>query len=210
MITDKNPQQPTPQPPANQTPNGQYDFIMNPEKPSRPKMSLDGTTQKLIVGVAILAVVVIVLAVVMSLMRGGNANADLMTSVAQQQQEIIRVSQLQADAVSDQDTKNFVINTLLSMQSDQQTYLDLLASNGVKVSDKQLALGQNSATDTTLENAVASNSLNDAIAAELRRELQQYQGSVQQLYSVTSGQNGRAVLQNLYDNAGLLIEQSKQ
>ncbi|MCA9324692.1 hypothetical protein KDA23_01315 [Candidatus Saccharibacteria bacterium] len=202
------PQQPyTPQTPP-QPGNERYDFIMSPEQPKRSVMPSLGNPKSLLFIVGVVAVVVILLVVVLGAVRGGGIDKTPYVAIAQQQQEIIRVAGLQEQNLTNQDVKNFVVNTELSLASDQQTFYALLGRNKIKVSEKQLALGQNNATDAALQNAQDSSTLNQALPAELRKELESYQASIQQAYQA-AGPFTRQVLLELYNNAALLIKQSK-
>lgn len=202
------PYTPSPQPSEQRPDHERYEFIMNPQQPKRGPISVMGNTKALLFITGVIAVVVILLVIVFSFARGGGTDKAPYIKIAQQQQEIIRVAGLQGQNLTNQDVKNFVVNTELSLASDQQTYYALLGRNKIKVSEKQLELGQNSATDTALQNAQDSSTLNEALPAELRQQLEGYQASIQQAYQA-AGPITRQVLLELYNNAALLIQQSK-
>lgn len=199
---------PLPKAPAEPLQSTPYDFIINPSvKPPKKAFSLGGGT-KLVYVAAGGVLLVVVLFVVLSL-TNRSTNASAITSVAQQQAEIARVAALHYSDLQDPNTKNFAIATQLSLTSAQQNYLQYLSSNGASVSDKQIALGTNTQTDTALDNAKASGNLDSTVKSTLRTELAQYQQTVQTAYNASSNSRTKALLKELFDQATLLLEQSK-
>lgn len=205
------PYTPPPQHPAEPQPGSheRYDFIMQPPQPKRSLAMPAGTKMMILYILGVVTVVVILLAVVLSLARGGSTDSTAYVKIAQQQAEIIRVSSLQEQGITNQAVKNFVINTELTLASDQQAFTALLDRDHIKVTDKQIAQGLDSSTDTALQNAQATSTLNEAVEAELKKELMSYQVSLKQAYQ-NAGSQSKKVLLELYNNAALLIQQSKQ
>lgn len=205
------PQQPS-YPPQGQAPQSgspdPYHFILNPEQPKGP--SSVGRPVGILFIVGAVAVVIILLVVILNIARGGGTDSKPLLTVAQEQQEIGRVAGLDIDQLPDGNIKNFVLTTKLTMSTDSASYTSYLGKHGVKVSQKQLALGKNATTDAELANAISTNSLDTTLQSILQNELQQYQTDLAKAYRSTSGTATRTVLKQLNNNAQLLLAQSKQ
>jgi hypothetical protein len=205
------PQQQPPQHPVinNQPTNhSQYDFIMS--SPQGPQRSPVRGAKPLVLIAALLAGLAIILVVAFSVLSGGKDTSQPLIVVAQQQQEIARVADLQYSALTQQNTKNFAKNTKLTMVSDKASFTKYLNKNGVDTPDKELALGLHSATDTKFTNAVATSTLDETVKAELQSELTAYRGSLRRAYASTANSGTRELLQKYDKNADLLLTQSKE
>jgi hypothetical protein len=190
------------------TPQNPYGFIMEPPQQSRRIQNLKSPGSLLfIIGAA--AIVIIVLVVIVAALRGGGGSSAPFIKLAQQQQEIIRIAGLDYSQLSQQNAKNFAITTQLSLSSDQTTLNDMLSRNHIKISPKQVALGANSQTDTQLDNAIATSTLDTTLTRVLHDELQAYKQSLDQAAVQTSG-TALDTLNQLSKNADLLLQQSKQ
>jgi hypothetical protein len=196
-------QQPAPQPPQDQ-----YHFIMNPEQPKRSSSLKNPMGLLFIVGAV--AVVVVLLVVILSIARGGGSNKQPLITVAQDQQEIGRVAALDLGQIKDQRVKNFATTTQLTMATDSISYTSFLGKHGVKVSKKQLSAGTNSSTDAQLASAITSNTLDSTLSITLQNELKQYQTDLAKAYQSSTTSSVRAELNQLNQNADLLLTQSQQ
>ena len=117
-------------------PGGEYDFILDPQKPPRSPLpfSTGGKFQKiLIIGGGI--IILIVLAVVANSLLSGSANAqnNKLLTLAKTQTEIIRIIDEADDKVTDQELRNLSINTKLSVASTKQQTISSPASRGKEV-----------------------------------------------------------------------------
>lgn len=202
------PQQPQlpqqPQPPANDP----YHFIMNPQQPA-PRRRI-GKPSGLLAWVGIVAVVVVLFVIIFSILRGGSGDTKPFVTLVQEQQEIVRIASAQASAVQGQNVKNFVMNTQLSIASDQTRLKELLSKNGVKVSEKQLEALASTSTDAQLTSAASSSTLDATLVTVLQKELTDYQSTLSQAYKATSNKPAKALLADLNEHAALLLAQSKQ
>jgi hypothetical protein len=186
----------------------QYEFIVNPD--TAPKKGPGGLSSKLIY-VAIGGGALVIIFFVIVLLSGGNKGLDpSLVSVAQEQTEIARVAGLQSDNLTNSTTKGFALNTQLSMQTAQSDYLTFLSENGSGINSKQLGGAQNSQTDATLASAQANGSLDSTLTSTLQDDLAQYQQTIKTAYGRTHAATTHQELQKLYDQAGLLLQQSKQ
>jgi hypothetical protein len=204
------PQQPQypPQQPAPQPTQDPYHFIMNPEQPRRSSSLKSPVGLLFIVGA--IAVVVVLLVVILSIVRGGGADKQPLITVAQDQQEMGRVAALNVNQLKDPSVKNFATTTQLTMATDSVSYTGYLGKHGVKISKKQLARGRNSMTDSQLQSAIASNTLDSTLKSALQTELKQYQTDLAKAYQSSTGKSTRAELNQLNTNADLLLTQSQQ
>jgi hypothetical protein len=185
-----------------------YDFIVNPStKPPKRRLGLPGGT-KLVYFAGGGVLLVVLLFVLLSFTRGGGSNPAL-TSIAQQQAELARIAELHYNDVRDSATKNFVISTELSLASAKTEYLQYLSNNGAGISEKQVALGMNSQTDTALDSALASDTLDSTLRTTLQTQLQRYQQTIHTAYNASGNDKTKALLQDLFNQATLLLEQSK-
>jgi hypothetical protein len=198
------PQPTAPQPSADDP----YHFIMNPA-PAPKRMSL-GSPKGLLFVIGAVAAVIIILVVILAVIRGGGTDTKPYVTLVTQQQEIVRVAGLEESSLRQQNVKNFVMNTQLSMASDQAQLKEFLSKNGVKISSKELAKTAHKDTDTRLADAVSSSTLDSVLVSELQQELADYQAALARAYKASSSKNTRALLTELHDHATLLLTQSKQ
>lgn len=212
-IDPNNPQIPTTVRPISRAPaesvtGTPYDFIMNPSiKPPKKSSGLKGGPKlAYIAGGGV--IFVIILFVVLSLSSGGGTTPGLV-SIAQQQAEIARVADLHYSEINDAATKNFVINTQLSVSSAESEYLQYLTAGGVTIKPTQIALGINTQTDAALDAAKGSGALDSTVKTTLQTALESYQQTIQTTYSNTKSAKTKTLLKSFFDQATVLLEQSK-
>lgn len=187
-----------------------YDFITNPGAPARQPFKLPGG-DSIVKRVGIIAgglVVLLILFVVIKGLFSGSSNLPLFVSVAQDQHELIHLatnaSQQQGITTGDQ---NFAATAQLSLTSAQAATVKYLVANGNKVSLKVLSLKVSTATDAQLTAAGAATTYDQTFQAIMKAKLATYVSSLQQTYKQTTGKNGRALLNNDYNQAQLLLAQ---
>lgn len=218
------PQQPATQqsspvePAQSPTPNSEYDFIVNPEIPKKtsPAVSLPllsgvgPTLSRIIIAAGGLILLLIVFSLLKGLLTSPPANMALLTSVAQDQQEIVHlassVTQQQQTPVSTTN-KNFATTAQLSVLSSQASLIHYMALNGKKVNLKILSLKINPALDSRLTTAAAATTYDQTFQEIMNNQLTNYIGDLQQAYQQTKGKNGRALLNDCYNQAQLLSTQ---
>lgn len=139
---------------------------------------------------------------------GGSSNMDQFLEIAQDQQQIIIVAKT-ADEQPTLSTasKNSAITTLSSTKTDQQSTLEYLAKNGKKVEPKDLAKTVNPALTEQLTASVAAGTFDSTYKDVMSTQLAAYSKHLKAIYDQTEGKNGRALLQDNYQNAQLLIQQ---
>jgi hypothetical protein len=203
-------------PPQNQqnqnVPNnqGQYDFFMAPGQAARPKLS--GPTSmksRIIIVVSGLVLLVIIASVISAVLNSGPKATDLQTSVAQDQQEIIRLTTAGINTASSAQTKNFAITTQFTITSEQQQLVAYLAQGKVKVGPKQLALKQSSKADQELATALAAGVYDQSFTEVMTADFTTYVNDLNTAFKKTKGPNGRKLIQQDYTSAQVLIKQLK-
>jgi hypothetical protein len=197
-----------PQQPYNPTPN--YDFIMSPAPPPKKSLVPLPTNSSLLQRIAIagggLIILIIIIIVFASLLKGGGNNSALV-SIAQQQNELIRIATLGTQQATDQSAKNFAQSTELSLTTEQQQLLTYLKTNGTKVSTKQLGLTKNAKTDTTLSAAQAASTFDSTFEQVMQSQLTSYAQSLKTTFGNTTGPKARQLLSNDYSAANLMLQQ---
>lgn len=209
MFMQPNGLPPTPPPyNPNTVERNPYDFLNEP--PAAKRGLLSGTTSKkqrtLVVvggGLAILALITIILSVVFG---GAPSNKEELLSLAQQQNELIRVADIGVSKARDAEAKDLAVSSKLTFISDQQPLLTALKAQKVKVSTKQLAATKNTKTDQQLTEAEQANNFDTVFIEILQSELSTYQKALKKAYdNPATGQKLKATLATQYKNASLII-----
>lgn len=184
-----------------------YEFIMDKGAP-RGGGGLSSSTKGRIMMVAIGAgILLMVAAILMStVFKSKDTLTPQLTSLVQQQQEIIRVSAIGAKQAHSSAALNFALTTQLSMQADQARVINLLKTGKHKVSEGVLNAGKDVKTDQALNLANQNNSFDDAFTKELQTELKDYQTTLKSAYSIASSTTSKQVLSVLYAHVNTLLQ----
>lgn len=190
----------TPSEPAN------FDFMLKQE--SKPKKSFGlpsglGNPAKLLVA----AVAVLVIAIVAALFfSGGESNSQQVLNLMAQNQEIVRVSQLQDQKFRDGNTKDLSATTQAVMNSQKFELGDYLGKASVKYGAPELAAKMSTKTDTDLQTAAQNNNLDDAYVSYLKTSLTAYQNSLNNTFEATKSQTLKSTLQSAYESVQTLLK----
>lgn len=194
--------------------NNPYDFIVNPEKPSRrPLLNLNGTSMAMRIALitGLVVVIIIVMIVLGSLFSSHGSNVTNMTAVAQDQTELIRVAteatQSQSNYISQTTTLYFADNCLMSITSENQQLMSFLTSNGVKLSTATLALKQNSRTDAALQAAADSSTYDTAFLTAMQGDMNMYTSDIKVAFAASTNPQEKQLLSTEYKDAALLNQQ---
>ena len=190
-----------------------YAFITDPAKQPKKGLLPSGNSQKsrlllvlgLVFGIIILGVVV--MAVINSI---GSSQKQQWLTVAQEQQDLIRISEIGSQKAQNRETKNLAITTKLSLTSSQSTINSLAKKNGVQVDTKNLNLGKDTKVDATLKTAEQTNQFDKVFAEVLKTKLSAYQKDMQKLYESTTSAKTKASLAGAYTNAGILAAEANK
>jgi len=163
-----------------------------------------------LVAVVIVLIIVIIL-VVGSLFSSSGSNVTNMTSVAQDQTELIRVAteatQNQSTDINQSTTRYFADNCLLAISSEQQRLLSFLSAHGAKLTTAKLALKQNSHTDTELQAAAASSTYDSAFLTAMQGDMGTYMSDIKVAYNASQNPQEKSLLATDYKDANLLTQQ---
>jgi hypothetical protein len=196
------------------------DFIMHPATdevsnkhalPSLPGLSgANSLLKRAIFGAVGLVALLIILSIVKGLFSG-TSNLTYFVSVAQDQQEIIHLTNTQGNTTLQQNltsaSQNFAATANASLTSSQADILTYLANNKYKKASKQLGLKVSSQLDTQLTNAVANGTYDSTFQQILKAQLTTYLTDLNTAYQKTPGKKGRTLLNNDYIQGKLLISQ---
>lgn len=183
--------QPLPQPegePAEDQNQNPYDFIMNPQKPSRPAFTLPGDSmvQRVVMAVAGLIVFIVLASMASSFLnKANNAQRQKLISLAQTQSEIARVADEASEKISDKNLLYKASTVQVTMKSSQQEVVSALAKRGKKLKDKVLNV-QNPANDAVLSEGEQNGRYDEAYTQLLTKQLDSYQSQLQSVYDTGS------------------------
>lgn len=197
-----------------QGPNGSsntspYDFILNPQKPSRAGKF--GKKNNLIVTLAIIVVVVLVLMIGTTILLNTLAPKTLTKQdyigVAQTQNELIRISVVARDSSVQQATQNLATTVDFTLLTQQQQTLQVLSKSGVKLGKKDLALKQDATTDQKFASAKATSTFDTTYTQIIQAKLNDYASTVKALYNKATSKKDRDLMSGFYSQTELLIGQ---
>lgn len=186
-----------------------YEFIFNNQKKShRLTSKFSFRNNKLLVVVLVLLVPLLIFGAYSLFFNRGDGNTTLMTTVAQQQTEVVRVADLVLAQTNLKDeTRAIATNSWVTVNSDLSQLKAYMSKNGHELKDKQLQAGKNSSIDDNLGQANQSGNLDSAYLTVLKAQLNDYESALTAAYQATTGPNGQQVLSNAYDNVQLLKKQ---
>lgn len=201
---------PNPQaPPTGQFDSSQFDFIMNPGKPQKKSLLPGGPKVKMIIiGLAITTIVIILLAVILSLFSGSDSTTESLVKVAQQQNEIVRISEDGTKKAGSEKAKKLATMTYMTVKTDQNSMIDYLAKQKRKVKSKELGLLADKKTDSQLSAASSNGRYDEVFTQIITEKLTEYQGSLKSSYD-SVGTKGKDVVSKNYDNVTLILQDSK-
>jgi hypothetical protein len=193
------------QPQQPQQPQVNYDFIMNPEQQHKHSPLGGGSSMGMRIAVVLggVLLLVIIVAIAMSLFKGGGVDEKTFVEIAQEQTEIIRLSDNGIDNSVSQTTKNFAVTAKVSMASEQRV---LLEGVGLKIPEKQLALKANSKIDAQLTDAKSASNYDATYTSVMKAQLEAYMADLSAAYP-KSGPKTKELLSARYDTAELLLTQ---
>lgn len=191
-------------------PTNNYDFILNPQKPAKKSNLGDVSSNPFIMKIAFILggalVVMIILAVTVNLFFSKKTNLEVLVSLAQTEQEVVRISDMSNNA-TDQTVKNAAINTSVTIKTQQQEWVAFLAKHKRKVETKELSLKRNPATDNKLTLAKQTSTFDTAYTSVMRTQLQAYIAALKTTYQGATSKQERALLGEHYSEAQLLLKQ---
>ena len=186
----------------------QYDFIMNPNNQQKKGKlgfpSGNSTKQRLFIVLGGIGALIVVGIIIMMVFSGGPSSKDNLTLLAQQQNEIIRISDAAKNekAIRNAATKNAATTIGLVIQSEQQQTIALLAK---KPSTKTLGLKKSAKTDAVLLAATQNNTYDETLLNTLQTKLVEYQNQLKTTFDSSKSTKEKDVLNNAYKSTGILL-----
>ncbi|MCA9327782.1 hypothetical protein KDA14_04610 [Candidatus Saccharibacteria bacterium] len=199
-----------PNPPAPATPgsNNPYDFIVNPAPvPKKSLLTSSNGPMKLLVLIGFVAGAIILVAVVFTLIFSKSSTTPTLTTIVQEQQELIRIATQGEAKASDEATKAYAYNVDLSISTNQQQLLSYLSKHGTTVKEKELALKKDPATDKLLTNAQATSTYDSTLKKVLATQLQTYLTDIQTAFKETSNADLKTILNKSFTAGKTLLTQ---
>lgn len=193
--------------------NNPYDFIMNPSAPPpKKRLPIPGSNSNpflikigLIVGGVIL--LMIAATVVLNLLTSGKTSTEEFRSLAQTQQEVIRVAEIGDDDARSQSVKNAAKSIKLSVTTQQLKTLGYLSKNDITMKAKELELKLNSENDTKLDEANQTSTFDSVFLQVMRGILESYGNDLKQLYDTTSNAEAKKIIKEDFEQTQLLSQQ---
>jgi hypothetical protein len=181
-----------------------YDFILkDAPKPKRNLLGGGSFKSRLLIiaggGLLLLVLAIVFISVLSSGNKGVNQQ---LLELAQEQTEIMRVSEIGIEKARSADTKNLATTIKYSVTSSRN---DVLSIINKKSTDKALTLKKNSSTDQTLDTAATNNNFDAVFTETMSNTLKTYQANVRTIYNATGNQKTKQTLSDTYNSAGVLI-----
>jgi hypothetical protein len=193
--------------------NNPYDFIMNPSAPPPKKgLPIPGSNSNpflvkigLIVGGVIILMIAVTVA--LNLFTGGKTSTEEFQSLAQTQQEVIRVAEIGDNDARSQSVKNAAKNIKLSVTTQQLKTLGYLSKNDITMKTKELELKTNSENDTKLDEANQTSTFDGVFLQVMRGILESYGSDLRKLYDTTSNADAKKIIKEDFEQTQLLSQQ---
>jgi hypothetical protein len=183
------------QPQQPNSPNPQYDFIMNGrQKPGRnllPSLNMPKPVKMGLLGAIVLIVLILISALIFNHKSGADSP---ITELMAQAQEIARVSDVVNQEAQDSTVQTTASTVSAVLNSQEQQLGSYLSGTGEKVDSKALAADQNTNTDAQLQTALQNNNLGSAYNNYLSQSLNSYKANLAKEYSSASSANLRNIL----------------
>ncbi|HUP26673.1 MAG TPA: hypothetical protein VM124_03460 [Candidatus Limnocylindrales bacterium] len=201
-------------PPLPVTPShNPYDFITQPSAPVRRSWLPGGNSKKkriLIIAIGAFILLLMVVGVVGLLGSGDDGLKADYVSLAQQQAELIRVSDIGISKARGTEAKNLAVTTKYSILSEQTAILSQAKKARAQTDPKIIAAGKDNKTDTQLTTASQTNQFDEVFIKIMKANLKKYQQTLKKVHDETTDKKTRDVLSQDYANAALLIGEPKQ
>lgn len=191
------------QPNEPQNPGNPYDFILG--GPPAPRQGRS-RKKRIIITAAGGGVLLTLIMIVFSLLASsGKGSVETLVSIAQQQNEIVRIAEDGNKKARGATAQNLAITTKLSISSAQKDLLAYAKNQGIKINPDKLAETKDSKTDEQLKSAEQNNRYDETFTKVVTQQLTAYQASLRKAYNETSSQSGKSVLTSASKQIELLI-----
>lgn len=186
-----------------------YDFILNPQqqKPKKFSAGKDNFLVKIAMIIGGTIIFFIITAFIISALAPKKIGNQEFISLAQSQQELIRISNQASAQAKQQTTKNLATTIQYTMITQQKLLVTMLAERGVKVSGKQLTLKQNATTDQKFTSAKSTSTYDQTFIQVAQEELTAYADELKRLEGISVSNSERERLRDYNQQTQLLISQ---
>lgn len=203
------PNQSFPPPQSPQQAHDPYGFIMDTQhQPKKKLVPNDGSFKsRILMLVGFAAVLIIAIVLISTLLSGSKeSNTQLLTALAAEQTEIIRVADLGIKGSTNPDTLAYVQTTKSSLTAEQVRLLGYLASKNVKVTPIILSSKLNKATDKALISATASNEYDTVLITTIKESLNSYSKHLAESYKIASNPESKLLLADSFKSTANLLK----
>lgn len=205
-------QQPV-QPPESPSPygDGQYDFLNTPPPEKKKFFSggNGGVNSKLKLVAIVLGIFMLVFLIFSLLFRGGG-DGDVLFSLAQKQNEVIRIAKIGKEKAGENKAQSIAINTSMTVTTQQRDIFNLIAINGKKFKAKELVVGADLKVDEELATAATNGRFDEVFINTIKTQLEQYQAKLKSTFTEVQGKNAKLVISSSNDDVTLLLESIKR
>lgn len=198
-----------------------YDFILGPPKPTKqhplgrlpiPKILGQSFGLRIAMLVAGAAIIMIIIAVVVSALTGHKLNQTELVDLAAKQTEIIDVAKAGGNSVSASSNQQLAIVVQLTLETDNQKLVQFLGSEGIPsaildATPEHLSADIEAETNHDLQTAEQSNTVDLVFDQLMQSDLQAYASSIKTDYNSTSNSSLKRLLGTDYTQAELLLKQ---
>ncbi len=187
-----------------------YEFIINPATaPKKSVLSGASVAKRILMIVGLVAVVIALVGILLSLFMPKDTASTATVSLAQEQQEILRIADLGARQATDQEVKNLAVNIQFGVGTSHNQLMAYISSKGTPLTVKELGLKQNSSTDKTLEAAKATSTYDSALKKVFVGQLETYATNIQKAYEQTSNKKLKQILDSIFRTTKTLLDQAQ-
>jgi len=198
------------QPQTNPSPDDDYEFILNPQKPpKKPLIDFSGASmfkRLLLVGGGLIGLIILASVLFSFLNNAGNAQKERLLEIAQTQEEIIRIADSAVEKISDRNLLYKAEGVKLIMTSSQQDTLSALSKRGVKKVGKKLSGGQNSQNDELIIEGEQNGNLDEVYQALLDKQLSNYGLQLQAAFEGSTPEEKQA-METAFNQIDLLLSE---
>lgn len=200
------PPQQTPLPPQVPQQQNPYEFIFNDSAPKRSRFPLMGGSfkDKLILIGGAFVVIIVALFAWSAVFGGGTDPTQKLVGIAQEQNELIRISKIGAEKARLPATQNLAVTSIASISSSQQQVTAAIGKKA-KISEKVLGAKQDPQSDKQLNEAALNNQFDPTFTKLYQTKIAAYQQNLKSAYDATNNKKTKEILQTAYKSASTLV-----
>lgn len=167
-------------------------------------------TERIIFVSTIGLTVLIVFGVFFSMLLSSPSAKEQYLEIAQRQQEIIRIAEEGQDISRNREVSSIAVTTKSTISSSQLRTIQAIEQDGEKVSKNELGGRESNQTTSRLNTARQANRFDQVFIEILIQEIIEYQQALERTYDRSNSQSARTMLQEMYENANLLLQSVNQ